>query len=143
MRKLYSSPAAQPLYLGPIQACLGTKCMLALPITGGPPRLRSEILLFPISRFPDVPVFPDLRSSAQICGKLCSFPIFSASPRLRGEILLFRLWRFWPMPRHRAQFQHFQRTFRPIVFPADDQVASLHVMSVLHKVQALKFKLDS
>jgi len=43
----------------------------------------------PISRLP-IPVFPDLRPSAQSAASFFSFPIFSAPPRLRGEILPFR-----------------------------------------------------
>ena len=54
-------------------------------------------------------------------------------PCLRGRYLVFN---------HFPQLQHFQRTFRPVVLPAHDQIAMRRRMHVRKKIAALVFKFD-
>src|SRR4051812_26328916 len=74
------------------------------------------------------------------------FFLISVNPRLsavRFFLMCFCLNHRQKLSHKFTQLHHFQWTLRPIMFPADNHVASLHVMSVEHKVAALKFKLDS
>jgi hypothetical protein len=57
--------------------------------------------------------------------------------------------RDFPIPRcpdqpmeHLPQFDHFQRTFLPVMFPANNPVAAIHPVPVPQKIPALKFKLQ-
>ena len=96
-----------------------------------------------ITRSPDHPISCSLRCLSSSVFQRFWFSdvrVFSASPRLRGVLLLFRSpdhpitrspdLASRPMPRHRAQFQHLQRTLRPIMFPAHNHVAPVHWMQV-------------
>ena len=87
-----------------------------------------------------------------LCDTSCPLwlKVFWFSPRLRvSAVRLFFRSPDYPMSRSpdlpylHLQLQHLHRTLRPIIRPADNQIASARVVSMFHKIPALVFKFHS